>query len=74
MQWPTIEKPKRCWKIIPNLVDYERTVAAFSWESARRELNGLPNAPGLNIGILNEKCHRMVGSRRGSYGQISPID
>ncbi len=49
MNWPTIEKRKRGWTIIPNLLDYEKAVAAFSWESARRELNGLPHAPGINI-------------------------
>jgi acetyl-CoA synthetase len=33
----------------PNLGDYERARAAFSWEAARRELDGLPGGAGLNI-------------------------
>lgn len=36
--------PKR-----PNLVDYEKTRAAFSWEAIRTELDGLPEGRGLNI-------------------------
>jgi acetyl-CoA synthetase len=31
------------------LVDYEKTRTQFSWEAARRELDGLPNGRGLNI-------------------------
>jgi acetyl-CoA synthetase len=33
----------------PNLSDYEQIRAEFSWEKARRELNGLPGGAGLNI-------------------------
>jgi acetyl-CoA synthetase len=33
----------------PNLGDYERACAEFSWERARRELDGLPGGRGLNI-------------------------
>jgi acetyl-CoA synthetase len=46
--WKTIEKPRRGWAVIPNLVHYEQTRAAFSWEAARRALDGLPKG-GLNI-------------------------
>jgi len=46
--WKTIEKLREGWAVIPNLVEYERTRAAFSWEAARRALDGLPNG-GLNI-------------------------
>lgn len=49
MAWEFIEKPSREWKVIPNLVDYERTCAEFSWEAAGRELDGLPENRGLNI-------------------------
>ncbi len=48
MTWKTIEKPRRGWAVIPNLLDYEQSRAAFSWEDARRELDGLPGG-GLNI-------------------------
>ncbi len=43
-----IAKPSGGWKVAPNLLDYDRDRAAFSWEEARRELDGLP-AGGLNI-------------------------
>jgi acetyl-CoA synthetase len=33
----------------PNLSDYEKTYAEFSWEWVRRELDGLPGNNGLNI-------------------------
>jgi acetyl-CoA synthetase len=36
-------------QVRPNLVDYEATRRNFSWESARRELSGLPGGRGINI-------------------------
>jgi acetyl-CoA synthetase len=33
----------------PNLDDYDRVRATFSWDAARRELDGLPGGQGLNI-------------------------
>jgi len=33
----------------PHLEDYQTTRGSFSWESARRELGGLPEGKGLNI-------------------------
>jgi acetyl-CoA synthetase len=33
----------------PNLRDYDRAYAAFSWADARRQLSGLPEGRGLNI-------------------------
>jgi acetyl-CoA synthetase len=33
----------------PNLVDYDREYAAFSWDAARLRLEGLPGGSGLNI-------------------------
>jgi acetyl-CoA synthetase len=44
----TIARP-RTWSVTPNLVDYEATCAAFTWEAAARELDGLPHGRGLNI-------------------------
>src|SRR5208283_4734675 len=43
-----IEKAK-AWKVVPNLLDYDEVRAKFSWEEARRELDGLPGRSGLNI-------------------------
>ena len=45
----TIEKPKHGWAVAPNLLDYEKVCAGFSWDAARRELDGLPGGRGLNI-------------------------
>ena len=36
-------------RVSPNLRDYERARAAFSWERAREALDGLPGGRGLNI-------------------------
>ncbi len=49
MPWAPIVKSARDWKVAPNLRDYEQVRAAFSWEQARRELDGLPNGQGLNM-------------------------
>ncbi len=43
-----IAKSPRDWRVAPNLLDYERTRAEFSWDAARRALDGLPGG-GLNI-------------------------
>jgi len=49
MEWKPIEKPRQGWTVVPNLVEYEKTRASFSWEVARSRLDGLPNGQGLNI-------------------------
>jgi acetyl-CoA synthetase len=49
MGWETIVKSPRAGAGPPNLDDYERTRATFSWAAARRELAGLPGGRGLNI-------------------------
>ena len=43
-----IEKPGP-WPITPNLSDYDRACAGFSWADARAKLDGLPGGRGLNI-------------------------
>jgi acetyl-CoA synthetase len=48
MDWPPISKSLARCRVAPNLVDYDATCAAFSWESVRREFEGLPGG-GLNI-------------------------
>ena len=47
--WQPIKKAIDSWQAPPNLLDYERTCSAFSWDDIRRELNGLPDGGGLNI-------------------------
>jgi acetyl-CoA synthetase len=37
------------WAVVPNLLDYERARAEFSWLAARAALEGLPGGRGLNI-------------------------
>ena len=49
MAWGTIKKSREDRTVLPNLQDYDQTRAAFSWEQARRELDGLPGGRGLNI-------------------------
>jgi acyl-coenzyme A synthetase/AMP-(fatty) acid ligase len=46
---PIIKKPRSGWRATPNLFDYEAVCAPFSWETARSELDGLPEGSGLNI-------------------------
>ncbi len=48
MAWPTIVKTPSTLAVAPNLGDYERVRASFSWANARRGLAGLPGG-GLNI-------------------------
>ena len=48
-RWPAITKQSGEWSVAPNLVDYNRTQAEFSWSQARAELSGLPDGRGLNI-------------------------
>ncbi|MBI4191415.1 MAG: acetate--CoA ligase [Betaproteobacteria bacterium] len=45
----TIIVKKPAAKVAPNLADYSAALAAFSWDAARRSLDGLPGGAGLNI-------------------------
>ncbi len=49
MPLPIITKPREAAGPRPNLLDYERGRAGFSWEDARGWLDGLPEDRGLNI-------------------------
>ncbi len=48
MDWEPIRKPAS-GAVTPNLADYEREYATFSWDRARACLDGLPGGHGLNI-------------------------
>jgi acetyl-CoA synthetase len=48
--WPAIVKHPTVDETAPNLHDYDRGRAGFSWDDARRRLEGLPGGAGLNIG------------------------
>jgi acetyl-CoA synthetase len=49
MAWEPIIKAQGALRVVPNLQDYEKARAAFSWDQARRELDRLPGGKGLNI-------------------------
>ena len=58
---PVLARPG-AWRLTPNLVDYERTCAAFSWTAARAALDGLP---GGALNIAHEAVDRhAAGARR----------
>ena len=60
-----IEKPRGDWALPPNLIDYDAACAAFSWDTARRELDGLPGGAGVNIAY--EAVDRHVAHGRGDH-------
>ena len=49
MEFQPIKKDPKNWSVTPNLLDYEKTYAEFSWDQIQRELDGLPNGGGINI-------------------------
>jgi acetyl-CoA synthetase len=66
-QRPTIIKPYRPWRVEPNLIDYEQTCTAFSWQAARQQLAGLPGGRGLNI------AHEAVDRHTGGAAERTAI-
>jgi acetyl-CoA synthetase len=61
--WAPIVKPRGAEAIAPNLDDYARVCATFSWAAARADLDGLPAGRGLNIG--HEAIDRHAAGARG---------
>jgi acetyl-CoA synthetase len=59
-----IIKSRREWTVVPNLHDYGRVRTTFSWDKARRELDGLPGG-GLNI--AHEAVDRHAGHSRRDH-------
>ncbi|MDP1797637.1 MAG: acetate--CoA ligase [Planctomycetaceae bacterium] len=49
MSFKPIRKVPTTETLAPNLLDYEALRSDFTWDSARRELDGLPDGRGLNI-------------------------
>jgi acetyl-CoA synthetase len=47
--WEAVVKSPTQQVVVPNLQGYAEARAAFSWDRARRELDGLPGGRGLNI-------------------------
>jgi acetyl-CoA synthetase len=76
-RWASIPKSPVSRRVAPNLGDYDRERAAFSWEAARAELDGLPGGRGLNIAHEAVDRHA-AGARRdhvalrwlGKQGQV----
>jgi acetyl-CoA synthetase len=60
-----IRKTARDWRVAANVGDYAQACAEFSWEQARRALDGLPGALGLNI--AHEAVDRHVAHGRGQH-------
>ena len=63
-RWAPIRKPAMPGQSAPDLADYERVRAEFSWDGARSWVDGLPNGRGLNIG--HEAVDRHAGGASGS--------
>ncbi|MFE5403052.1 acetate--CoA ligase [Streptomyces sp. NPDC056580] len=63
MPWETIRKdtPPRT---APNLRDYDKECAGFSWQAARGRMQGLPGGRGLNI--AHEAVDRHAASERAT--------
>jgi acetyl-CoA synthetase len=61
-----IIKSRRDWgDVVPHLYDYADVRASFSWEKARKELDGLPGGQGLNI--AHEAVDRHANGPRGTH-------
>jgi len=54
--------------LTPNLDDYDRVRATFTWAAARAELEGLPDRRGLNI--AHEAVDRHAAGPRGGHVAI----
>jgi acetyl-CoA synthetase len=65
MPWQVIGKSERDWVTTPNLRDYDQARRTFSWEDARKELDGLPADRGLNI--AHEAVDRHAKSPRRDH-------
>ncbi|NOT55142.1 MAG: acetate--CoA ligase [Deltaproteobacteria bacterium] len=65
MDWKAIIKPRDGWAVVPNLKDYERTRATFSWHQARQQLDGLPDGRGINI--AHEAVDRHAAGARADH-------
>jgi acetyl-CoA synthetase len=64
MRWEPITKPRQIRNVAPNMPDYAKAYAEFSWDKARAQLDGLPGRRGLNI--AHEAIDRhAAGARRG---------
>ena len=63
-----IRKDPSSAAVAPNLLDYGRARATFTWAAARAALDGLPGGNGLNI--AHEAVDRHVAAGRGEHCAI----
>jgi acetyl-CoA synthetase len=63
--WQTIVKSRQGLAVEPNLRDYEESRRTFSWDGARRLLDGLPGGQGLNI--AHEAIDRHANGPRAGH-------
>ena len=63
-RWPRISKDIQALPVAPNLADYRSVCRAFSWDTARRALSGLPGG-GLNI--AHEAVDRHAAGPRAGH-------
>ena len=68
MGWAPIVKRRGADVPAPNLDDYDRVRAAFTWEGARAALDGLPAGRGLNI--AHEAVDRHAAGPRADHVAI----
>ncbi|SFJ88095.1 acetyl-CoA synthetase [Streptosporangium canum] len=67
MAWEPIRKTRH-QAVQPNLADYEGECREFSWQAARRSLDGLPGGQGLNI--AHEAVDRHMGTPRSDQAAL----
>ena len=72
MQWETIHKPIEHGDPSPNMGDYVAERDAFTWEDARRALDGLPGGRGLNI--AHEAVDRHAAGPRREHVALLCLD
>jgi acetyl-CoA synthetase len=65
MAWSTIRKHSWPAGVVPNVTDYEHARATFSWDAARRRLDGLPGGRGLNM--AHEAVDRHAAGPRAEH-------
>jgi acetyl-CoA synthetase len=63
--WEPIRKAAENGRVTPNLANYARGRAEFSWRGARAALDGLPGGRGLNIAY--EAVDRHLAHGRGEH-------
>ena len=63
--WEPIRKSAENGRVTPNLANYARGRAEFSWRGARAALDGLPGGRGLNI--AHEAVDRHLAHGRGEH-------